>query len=219
MLAKLIQRKEATELRKRGYSVNEIHNTLGVSKGSVSLWVRDVPLSDRAKARILLKRREGIEKSRQVKFAQTSAKLKGATEFALEALRKIPNDKNHARLYCALLYWCEGEKSKNDTSLIFTNSDPLLVTAFLRSLRQGYEIKEEKFRVCIHLHGYHDTKTQLSMWSKVTGISTDQFIKPYLKPTSGRYQKIGYEGCASVRYHDVKIARQVQAVARAFLNR
>ncbi|MCA9419299.1 MAG: helix-turn-helix domain-containing protein, partial [Candidatus Omnitrophica bacterium] len=35
-------REQARQLRQNGISVREISRTLGVSKGSVSVWVRDI---------------------------------------------------------------------------------------------------------------------------------------------------------------------------------
>ena len=45
---KLDEQQKAVALRKRGYSMREISERLHVSKSSVSLWVRSVPLSPQA---------------------------------------------------------------------------------------------------------------------------------------------------------------------------
>jgi transposase len=41
---KLIEKRNAIALRERGQSIKEIAKNLGVSKASVSMWVRDVEL-------------------------------------------------------------------------------------------------------------------------------------------------------------------------------
>ena len=43
---------KARNLRKEGYSINELQKILGVSKSSISLWVRSVPLSEKAQVRL-----------------------------------------------------------------------------------------------------------------------------------------------------------------------
>lgn len=204
-------------MRRDGFSLNEISIKLGVSKGSVSIWVRDVSLSNLAKERLQERKTNGITQSREIKFAQTKKALGEAKSLADRVLGSIPEDGMHAKLFCSLLYWCEGEKSKNDQTLVFTNSDPTLVSAYLRTLRKGYLIEENKLRVCVHLHPYHNLEEQLLFWSKITKIPLAQFSKPYQKRNGGRNVRKGYAGCASVRYYDVTVARQVQAVARAFL--
>ncbi len=217
MRLKSIEKQQAIMLRKQGYSLYEISIKLGISKGTASLWLKNTQLSDWAQKRIQKRRNEGSLKSQITLNERTHKRLTEAQDFARKTLENMPETMNNSRLYCALLYWCEGEKSKNDKSLFFTNSDPSLVRSFLKHLRKGYAVEELKFRVCVHLHNYHDPDKQLIFWSKVTTIPLVQFTKPYLKKNSGKNIRIGYAGCASVRYHDVRIARQVHAVARAFL--
>ncbi|HEY4523724.1 MAG TPA: helix-turn-helix domain-containing protein [Candidatus Paceibacterota bacterium] len=219
MKPKPIEKQQAIILRKHGHSLQEISIQLGISKGTASIWLQHTPLSAIAQERIQKKRDEGSRKSRATLNGRTNKRLTEAFDFARKTLGKISSTADSSRLYCALFYWCEGEKSKNDKSLFFTNSDPLLVKSFLKHLRKGFEIDETKFRVCVHLHSYHDAQKQLLFWSQITSIPLAQFIKPYQKLNSGKNKKVGYAGCASVRYHDVRIARQVQAIARAFLNK
>lgn len=219
MRPKSVEKQQAVILRKQGCSLQEISIKLGVSKGTASIWLQRTPLSARARERIQKRRDEGSRKSRATLNSRTNKRLTEALGFAQKTLGNIADTVDNSRLYCALLYWCEGEKSKNDKSLFFTNSDPLLVKLFLKHLRKGYAIEEQKFRVCIHLHSYHDSKKQLLFWSQVTNIPLTQFIKPYQKLNSGKNKRVGYAGCASVRYHDVRIARQIIAIARVFLNK
>ncbi len=218
MEAKVFEKRKAQHLRRKGYSLNEISALLKVSKSSASIWVKGVYLSDEAQKAILIKRQEGKRKAAEIRRNTTYKNLNEASSFAAEILKQVPRNKNQARVVASLLYWCEGEKSKNDKSLVFTNSDPLIVRAFLKNLRKGYELDENKFRVCVHLHVYHEPQKQLRFWSKMTTIPLTQFMKPYLKKNTGINKRQGYAGCASVRYYDVRIARKVHALARAFLN-
>ncbi|MEI6864342.1 MAG: hypothetical protein WCK46_03220 [Candidatus Adlerbacteria bacterium] len=217
MKIKILEKKEASRLRKKGYSLGEISTKLNISKGTASLWLKHVLISSVGKSRIKERRAKGAANSRQAHLKQTTERLKEASLFAGKTLSVVAITPELSRISCALMYWCEGEKSKNDKSLTFTNSDPLLVKSFLKNLRAGFPISEEKFRVCVHLHSYHNKDKQLLFWSKVTSIPLEQFVKPYQKMNSGKNIREGYAGCASIRYHDVKVARQVHALARAFL--
>lgn len=211
------EKAKAIIMRKRGGSVREISKELGVAKSSVSLWVRNVALSDNAKNVIENKYTNGQLKAQRARRAQTSEKLKSATQFAQSVMEKFSENTSTNQVICAMLYWCEGTKSVSDREFTFTNSDPDLVITFLKLLRSSFRIDEQKFRVCVHLHDYHDTKRQLQFWSKTTNIPLLQFIKPYRKPHTGNQQKIGYQGCAQIRYHDVVVARALQAIAKAYL--
>lgn len=217
MRPKLVQRDRAIRLRHKGQSLKEISFSLGVSKASVSLWVRNIELSNEAKRILQQKKIAGQLRSQEFHRKQTQKLLAEAADIAKKDISKIKISPSLARLLCGLMYWCEGEKSKNDGSLYFTNSDPNLVAIFLRLLRNGFEINENKLRACVHLHEYHDREKQLQFWSRVTNISRTQFTKPYIKPHTGKRSHINYQGCISVRYHDVRVARRVLALGRTFI--
>lgn len=219
MLAKTSEKEKAIKLRSRGHSLNEISDLLKISKSSASLWLRDVPLSEQARKIIFQKREHARLKSALTHHAQLRKRLDEAEAFADETVSTIKLDKAMSRVMCSLLYWCEGEKTNTDKTLTFANSDPKLTATFLAMLRKGFEVNEKKFRVCLHLHDYHDEKRQIAFWSRITGIPATQFSKTYNKPHTGKRTKEGYAGCASIRYYDTRIARQVQATARALLRK
>ena len=213
---KLKERFAAVELRKKGYSLNEIVEILHIAKGSASVWVRNISLSKTAEKRLLTRITIGQLASQKAKRAQTVIKESNAIDIADEIISKLVFNKNVAQILCAFIYYCEGSKDVRK-GLSFTNSDPDLVRFFLSIFRKSFDLNEKKFSVGVHLHSYHNPKKQLKFWSKTTNIPVEQFIKPYLKPTSGLYKKEGYPGCVSVRYGSAKIARELKAVAVQFM--
>lgn len=56
---KTVEQQQARELRSEGWSVRQIQQELGVSRSSVSLWVRDVPLSPEQVLRLCESERRG----------------------------------------------------------------------------------------------------------------------------------------------------------------
>lgn len=204
---------KAIRLRETGHSVKEIAMKVGVAKSTASLWVSDVRLSEDAKQR-LLKR---IKLGQYVSAERKKTKVKDAENKYLEEARlEVKTNPHSLKIICAMLFWCEGTKNPK-SGLTFTNSDPNLVAKFLSLLRQSFVIHESKFRLCIHIHGYHSPSKQLDFWSRVTDIKKEQFIKPYLKPNTGKRIHEGYQGCVSVRYHSTDLARRLIAIAKAFL--
>jgi len=87
-----------------------------------------------------------------------------------------------------------------------------------RSIGVSFTLDESKFHPCIHLYSYHSPEKQLDFWSKVTDIDKQQFIKPYLKPNTGKRIHENYQGCISLRYFNNDLARQRMAVAKAYLS-
>jgi hypothetical protein len=212
------ERIKAINLRRKGYSINEIKRFIPVSKGTLSLWFKNVQLSKRATRRLRDQSTKGQlasqewYRNRRNKIAREIEEYSNTTLTKLNLL--IPELR---QLLCALIYYCEGTKTLSG-DISFTNSDPELIRYYLNLLRTAFNIKENKLRVCMHLHTYHNESKQKLFWSKVTGILSRQFIKTHWKE-SGRYSRKGYQGCIQVRYHDADLKRRLLALAKLALIR
>ncbi len=209
---------KAKKLRIEGYSVKELHRMLGVSKGTISIWIQDVKLSDKAQARLRQNYTNGQLASQKTIKEKTRQKNIQADHFAKNVLSKANISKAELTILCAMIYLCEGNKSFKSL-ITFTNSDPSLIATFLYLFRNSFELDEKKFRVLMHLHKYHNEKIQKEFWSKITQIPQEQFNKTYLKPTNEKYKKEGYQGCIKVYYGNVSMARKLQSIAKMFMER
>lgn len=218
MKRKVKEKLRAISLREKGYSLNEIVNKLDVAKSSVSLWVRNVALTNKARNRLLTKIRLGQLVAAENARRKTQEVLKEHFSEALRNLSSLRINRISAKTFCSLLYCCEGAKSLY-SGVQFTNSDPQLVKTFLNLLRQSFDINEEKFRVCVHLHDYHNKYKQIKFWSEITGIDHNQFIKPFYKKNVGKRIRKDYNGCVSIRYHSADIGRQLLMTGKAFLTK
>ncbi len=151
--AKDALRARARELREGGLDYEEIAGALGVSKSSVSLWVRDMPRPARLSYEESRKRAvEGVRRywaaerpAREAKREATRAAA--AAEIGGLSLREM-------LLVGAVAYWCEGAKSKPHNiseHVCFVNSDPGLIRFFLRFLGEaGVEPARLRFACTIH---------------------------------------------------------------------
>jgi hypothetical protein len=122
MKGKVDEKRKAVDLRKNGYSINEISKSVGVSKGTASLWLRDVILSHGARERLVLRSRLGpviaAEKRRHNRDILLQKHDNDARDEVLEYNLEIPC----IRAMSALIYWCEGAKDSS-SGIAFTNSD------------------------------------------------------------------------------------------------
>lgn len=216
MAYSIIVKEKARKLRALGHSINEIRRKTGVSKSIISGWTKDVRLNAAAKSRILSKIKAGQLKSSKRKLQETKGKLEYYRQEAILDLRQVSVNNATAKVICALMYWCEGGKDQF-SGVHFTNSDPRLIKSFLYLFRRSFNIDESKLRVCVHLHDYHNIEKQIKFWSKVANIPATQFVKPFLKPHSGKRIKKDYNGCIDIRYHSNDTARQLLMTAEAFL--
>ncbi|MEK7607637.1 MAG: hypothetical protein AAB484_01770 [Patescibacteria group bacterium] len=207
---------KAISLRKTGQSINEISHSVKISKSTLSIWLRGIILSLHAKNRIERLKIEGNKRAGLTLSKKRIIREVEASEKAKETLRAIPTaTKQQKKLMCALIYYCEGEKSIKH-GMTFTNSSSELMRIFLSLLRDGFNLDESRFRVCVHLHSYHDEKTQKTFWSNITDIPQVNFIKSYIKKEGGINKRVGYQGCATVRYHDAAIGRELLEIARQY---
>lgn len=200
----------AAELRRKGLSINEIAKECGIAKSTASLLVRGLLLNTKAKAILLKKTNDGRIKATQSLIKKRVERQEKSLLVANELLSHVVLDKKTAFLIASLSYECEGGKS-NFGVMEFTNSDPVLVQIFLSALRQSFNLDETKFRVVMHLHGYHDENQEKRFWSSITSIPENKFTKTFQKKESGINIKEGYRGCVQIKYFDVSIKRTLLA--------
>ncbi len=211
-------RQRSLKLRKSGYSLAEISRKLGIPKNTLSGWFSELVLSDGAKRKIAKKARQALLAQAERRKEKTQGILNNYLSLGNQLVDNIRPSRDLNKIFCSLIYWCEGTKDTR-APVCFINSDPDLIKAFVNLLRNSFDIDEKKFRICLHLHAYHNASKQIDFWSKFTGIPKNQFIKPFLKQNNGKIKRSGYQGCASVRYYDTNIARQLLMTARVFLTK
>jgi len=208
-------KEKSVSLRKEGYSLKEISDKLKIAKSTSSLWLRNIKLGEKAIRRL---RQKGLLAQYKTSLRWQKKREKEKTELkkkALEFFKKLKKDPLQFKVYCSLLYWCEGTKRVNE-GVRFINSDPTLIRTFLTLFRKSFEIDERKFRIGLHLHQYHNEKLQKEYWSKITKIPQSQFIRVYWKPNTGKRIREDYPGCATIYYFNNKLAREFLSFYETF---
>src|SRR5579859_152459 len=197
-------RAQARELREMGLDYEQTAAELNVSKGSVSLWVRDMPIPPHLSVKESRKRSaEGVRRLWAAKRPIRDAARAGVISAASLEIGELSD--REVLIAGAIAYWCEGSKSKpwrTDDQVAFTNSDPGLIRFFLRFLHTvGVEPNRLTYRVLIHENA--DARAAERFWSDVTRAELARFRKPTLKrhnPKTVR-KNVGedYHGCLVVR--------------------
>jgi hypothetical protein len=176
-----VLKQKAIDLRQAGNSYGYIAKSLGLkSKGTLSAWFKDLELSPGAKQAL----QQNIARANKRGFLQfnkeRSARISVENEAALEQGRKQIGklSKRELMLVGAALYWGEGTKyqrTNGSLTLVFTNSDPLMVRVFMRFVREILKIEELRIRAGIHLYDPLKTPASRLYWSKVTGLPIERF--------------------------------------------
>jgi Homeodomain-like domain len=207
---KLAERQQARRLRRTGLPQAEIAARLGVSRSSVSLWVRDVEFSapvrppprGRRRDPNALQRRRQAEIDRLVEEGRVRIGQLTEREFLVAGVA----------LYA-------GEGTKRDGAVRFANSDPRMILFFCGWLRRFFEIDESRLRIRLYLHQGLDLAATISYWSALTGIPPSQFGKPYraVPDPSIRHAK-HVHGCVTVSYSCSPTHRSIMGLVSALLS-
>jgi hypothetical protein len=191
-------RDKARALRAQGLSYNEIVTQLGVSKSSVSLWVRDLPCPERFAYVHSERRLEGLRKYNEAR----SARYVAETEAAANEIGGLTD--REILIAGAIAYWCEGTKNKpyrQASRVVFMNSDPGLIRFFLRFL-DATDVERDDLIFRVSIHEDADTEAAQQFWLEVTGASPSQFRRPTLKRHKPKTVRMNvgeaYHGCLRI---------------------
>ena len=143
---KLEEKNNAIKLRQDGKSINVIAKELNVSKSSVSKWVIDIKLTDEQKRKFNEKQYPRLTKlSTDYTIKCRLERLKYQNEGRLKAKEK---EVEHAMM--CMLYWGEGEKSRNVVCM--SNSDIFLLKLFLNYIRKYFKVINKDISISINTH-------------------------------------------------------------------
>lgn len=214
-------RARARELRDQGSSYAQIAAALDVSKGSVSLWVRDLPVPARL-SYTESRKRSAAGARRYWAVERPARQARRAVVCATAAAQIGALTDRELIIAGAIAYWCEGAKSKphrRDDRVTFINSDPDLIRFFLRFLEAAGTARTDlSFRVYIHESA--DVAAAQRFWLEITEAPATQFSSPTLKRHNPRTvrKNVGedYHGCLRIDvYRGAHLYRMIEGWASA----
>lgn len=177
-MARFKDREKALELRKLGLSYSQIKETLEVSKSTLSIWLRNYPLSRERINELRARSERRIERFRETMRAKREKRL---LQFYLEEKNKIlPLSKRDLFIAGLFLYWGEGSK-RIDSRLVMSNTDPAVIKFFIKWAIESLGVPSDKFRVGLQLYSDMNVDKEVQYWSNILNIPRSQFIKPYIK--------------------------------------
>lgn len=153
--------KRIKELRKIGYSINELVRELSVPKTTVWHHIQGVKVSPKY-IPVLNAKRGGSKKIKEINLQIAKEKAKNL----------LQNPNKELAITLAMLYW--GEGSKKVCELI--NSDGKMIQVYLKILRSYLNISNDYIKVTARYFSGMDKNKCLNYWSKITGVSKNKFI-------------------------------------------
>jgi transposase len=212
---------KARRLREQGYDYNRIAAELGVSKGTVSAWVHDMPWPDRLSYEECRKRAaEGVRRYWEAERPAREAEREAVRAAAAAGIGTLTE--RELLIAGAIAYWCEDTKSKphyRAERVAFINGDPKISTFFLRFLdAAGIDRLQVRYRV--YIHETADVERAGRFWLEVTGADPAQFRRPTLKrhnpKTVRRNTGDDYHGCLRIDVQQsADLYRRIEGWGRA----
>jgi transposase len=215
---------KARELRARGYTYVEIAAELGVSKSSVSLWARDLPRVGRISYDETRKRNaEGVSSYWEAEGLRREVRRQAVSAAASTEVGQLSD--REILITGAIAYWCEGSKNKpyrRDDRVRFINSDPGLITFFLRFLAVA-GIAPNRLVCYVHIHESADVAKAHEFWQQITGIASVQFGRPVIKrhnpKTVRKNTGADYHGCLVIEVRrSADLYRRIDGWATAVMS-
>ncbi len=208
----------AVRLRKAGYTYREILEKVPVSRSSLSVWLRDAPLTDAEKTVLKKRRNDRISTGR----IRAAASLRKARLHREGSLRKKAEETfrtyRHDELFRVgiSLYWAEGAKRGNSFS--FVNSDPDMVVLMIAWMERFLHIPRKDIRARLYIHRPYAHEHLETFWSEKTGINEGDFRQTVYKPTGLLVKKRpDYKGCLRIEAGGVVALRTYQFWQRMLL--
>lgn len=217
-------RVRARDLREQGLDYKQIAAELGVSKSSVSLWVRDLPRPPGLSYEECRKRAaEGVRRYWAAERPIREAEREAVRTAAVAQIGQL-NDRE-VLIAGAIAYWCEGAKNKpyrRSDRVVFMNSDPALIGLFLRFL-EAAGVERDRLIYQVQIHESADVQAAQRYWQIVTEADGAQFRRPTLKRHNPRTVRKNtgddYHGCLRVEVRcSTGLYRKIEGWAAAAIS-
>ena len=169
-------------LRKNGFSYTYISSKTGLSKGTLSGWLTDVPYTPN---------KETVASFGKARAA-TSARRAQLRQDSIREIRKIAEsdiDKISRRdlfMFGLALYLGEGCKSNSQVRMV--NSDPRIIQTTITWFKM-LGVKRDQFKLRVHLYPDSNVKQCLQFWSQTTSIPLSQFQQTHIDTRTDKKEK------------------------------
>lgn len=179
----------ALKLRLQGKSYNEISNSLGIAKSTLSNWFTDLELpvsaQNRIKQRVRAGSLRGLLKRNKNQTHKAILRMRQARSVGKKEIR--PLTLQELKLIGIALYWAEGYKrpviykgrERTYHPVALTNSDPRLIVLFLKFLREICGVLDKQIKADIRIYEHLNEKALLKFWQNVTKLPEANFGKVY----------------------------------------
>lgn len=118
------------------------------------------------------------------------------------------------------IYWGEGDKSENNTSVRLGNTDPFLLKKFREFLRKIYCVREEKIKYNLILFNDIKESDAVKFWNRHLGVRREQLGKITIIPPQGKgtYKRKSQNGVMIIIFTNKKLKEIILREIKRFTN-
>lgn len=196
---KSLIKEQVIRMRLKGLSYSQIKSKIKISKSTLSVWLREYPLSPERIKKLRDLNPQRIENCRNTKLKNRQNKLENVYKDISKEIGLF--SKRDLFIAGMFLYWGEGTKTSRDM-VAFTNTDPSMIKFFIKWMEQ-FNISRKKMKVKLHLYSDMNINEKNKFWSKTLNIPKENFRKPYVKDSkfsSLTYKNSFGQGTCTVIY-------------------
>ena len=200
-------------------SVKEIARLVGVAPSSVSLWVRDIPLTSEQVDSL---RQRNPAYNRQLRGANRNAERGRARRLAYqEEGRALARRASPLHVAGCMLYWAEGDKTSRHAARI-SNSDPHMLRFFMRFLRECLEVPDEQVRVTCNLFADHLARQRaieqfwLQMLTLPQRCLCRSFVNVYSKHSQKKRRGVLPYGTTRLTVHSTAVVQSIYGAIQEY---
>lgn len=183
-------RAEAESLRNAGYTYNMITESIGVSKGTLSYWFKDMPFSPNKEAVSRIK--YGPIKSGALRHNKKLANIKHQHSLGKAEIGRL----SRRDLWMLGIGLYIGEGAKTTEGIRVSNSDPIVIATAMGWLKKICGLTDDNFTIRLHLYPDHDELEAKMFWQSITGLPLESFRKTIIdarnKKSRKNYSKLPY---------------------------
>jgi hypothetical protein len=222
MRAKIKEREQAVELRKKGKSLKEIVREINVAKSSVSNWVRHIKLTGHQQTILDARKREVGQQTCNANSKRLQlAGLQSRKEFQKQG-RLDASQEDIGHMQTCMLYWAEGGKDRHAVRI--GNTDPHLLKVVVRCLKKFFDISDDRFHLCIRAYkdnGIHGDKI-IQFWTRALGLSPDVASVTVRfdgdkRPRSGKRKKKHPYGVCEIGVYSTEIVQRIYGAIQEYI--
>jgi hypothetical protein len=225
MIKKENEKKKAIALRQQGKTYGEILEVVGVSKSSLSLWLKEVGLAKTQKQRLTKMRKAAQLRGGQARRNKRIADTQDMFRIAAQELGHV--SKRDLFILGIALYWGEGTKEKAyrpSERFCFTNSDPNMIQIFIKWIRTFMNVQETDIIFDIHVHENHKNRIKelQAYWLEITKLRPENLGSTVYKKQNPKTVRKNtsdpYKGLVAIKVRrSTMLNRRVQGLINAFV--